>query len=92
VRHFVHGQRPRLAESFAAVVALEGLFLGVDVTVVSEMVLPTEGFSANVTAVGALVGVGSLVDEEVVGFGELPIAVFADELFLWTCSSRASHF
>ena len=33
------GERPRLTEPFAALVALEGLLLGVDVPVVPEMIL-----------------------------------------------------
>lgn len=82
MRHLVHGQSPGLAESLAAVSALERLLLGVDVTVIPQMVLSPEGLSADVARVGALVGVSPLVDEQVVGLGELPVAVLADELLL----------
>lgn len=92
MRHFVHGEGSRLAETLAAVVALEGLFFGVNVAVISEMVLATEGLAADVTAVGAFVGVGSLVDQQIVAFRELSVAVFADELLLWARSSSAGDF
>lgn len=49
---------------------------------ISEMVLPPEGLSANVTGVWPFVGVGPLVDQEVVTFGELAVAILANELFL----------
>jgi hypothetical protein len=88
----VHGECSRLTESLAAVVALEGFLFAVNVAMISQMVLTTESFSANVTAIRTLIRMRSLVNEKIVGFGELTIAVFADELFLWTCSSRASHF
>jgi len=50
------------------------------------MVLPTEGFAANVTRIGPLVGVRALVDKQIVGFCELTIAILANELLLWTRS------
>lgn len=46
------------------------------------MVLPSEGFSTDVTGVGSLVRVRSLVDQQVVALGELPVAEFADEPLL----------
>lgn len=49
---------------------------------VSEMVLAPEGFVADITFVGALVGVRPLVDEQVIGFGELSLAEATDELLL----------
>ena len=42
------------------------------------MVLASKGFATNVTGVGPFVRVGALVDEEVVGFGEVTLAVAAD--------------
>lgn len=92
MRDFVDGQRARLAEALAAVVALEGLLFGVDVAMVSQVILATEGLAANITAVGALVGVSPLVDQQVVGLGELTVAVFADELLLRTRSRRSGDF
>lgn len=47
--------------------------------VVSEVVLPSEGFVADVTGIGPLVCVGPLVDEEVVGLGEMPAAELANK-------------
>ena len=46
------------------------------------MVLPAEGFAAHFTRKGSLVCMRPLVDQKVVGLGELPLAIFADELFL----------
>ena len=82
VGHLVHGQGARLAEALAAVGALEGLLLRVDVAVVPQVVLPPERLAADVARVGTLVGVRALVDQQVVGLGELPVAVLADELLL----------
>ena len=52
----------------------------VNVLVVAEMVLSPEGLAADVTAVGPLVSMGSLVNEEVVGFRELPVTELANKL------------
>jgi len=49
---------------------------------IAEVVLTAEGFSTNVARVGPLIRVRPLVDEEVVGFGELTIAELADKLLL----------
>lgn len=66
VQDSVDGQGPRLAEAFAAFIALERLLFRVDVSVVTEVVLPTEGLAADITVEGSLIGVGSFMDEEVV--------------------------
>lgn len=47
---------------------------------VPQVVLPPESLVADVAGVGPLVRVGPLVDEEVVGLGEVPAAELADEL------------
>lgn len=47
--------------------------------VIAEVVLAAEGLVADITFVGPLVGVCALVDEKVVGFGELAFAEAADE-------------
>ena len=73
---------PGLAETLVTHVALEGLVLAVDVLVVTEMVLPPEGLTTDVTGEGPLVCVGSLVDEKVVALGELSVAVLADVALL----------
>ena len=90
MQDFVYCQSSGLAKPFAAIVALEGLLFGVNVSVVSKVVLPAEGLAANITIEGSLIGVGPLVDEEVVGFGELSVAVLADETFLGSRSSSGS--
>ena len=82
VEDLVDGQGPRLAEAFPAVVALEGLLLGVDVPVVTQVVLPPKGFATNVTGIGPLIRMGPFMAEKVVGLGELPVAELANEPFL----------
>mgnify|MGYP002049908675 CR=1 FL=1 len=71
-----------LAEPLAAAGAVEGPGLGVRVLVVPEMVLPPEGLATDITGKGSFVRVGPLVDHEVVGLGELAVAVLADEPLL----------
>ena len=83
VKDLVDGERPRLAEPFAALGALERLFFRVDVPVVPQVVLPPEGLAAQVARVRPLIGVSPLVDQQVVGLGELPLAVLADKPLLW---------
>ena len=46
------------------------------------MVLSPEGLVADVAREGAFVGVCPLVNQQVVGLGELALAVLADELLL----------
>ena len=46
---------------------------------VSQMILASEGFAADIAGVGPLVSVSSLVDHHVVTFGELSMAELADE-------------
>ena len=53
-----------------------------NIAVVSQVVLPSESFSTDVAWVRSLVRVSSLVDQQVVAFGELPVAEFADEPLL----------
>jgi hypothetical protein len=47
------------------------------------MVLSSEGFPADVARVRPFIRVSPLVDQQIVAFGELSVAVLADELFLW---------
>jgi hypothetical protein len=72
-----------LAEALTTVVALEGFLLGVDIPVVSQMVLPPESFPTNVTGIRPLVCVSPLMYKKIVRFGKLSIAELADEPFLW---------
>ena len=46
------------------------------------MVLPPKGFVADITCERPLICVRPLVDQEVVGLGELSLAVLADVLLL----------
>ena len=73
-----------MAESFATVIAFEWLFFGVNVSVIFEMILPSESFTTDVTRIWSLIGMGSLVYEKVVGLGELSVTIFADESLLWS--------
>ena len=84
VQDFVDCQCARLTEALAAFRALEGLLLGVDVAVISQVVLPSEGLATNITVEWPLICVRPLVDQQVVGFSELALAVPADEPLLWS--------
>ena len=80
VQDLVHGQGSGLTEPLAALRALERLLLRVDVAVVPEMILPAERLAAQVARVGPLIRVSPLMNEEVVGLGELAAAELAYEL------------
>ena len=71
-----------MAEALSALITLERFFFGVDVAVISQVVLPSEGLAANITVERSLIGVSPLVDEQVVRLGELPGAELTNELFL----------
>ena len=64
-----------MTETFLAHGAFEGLLFAVDILVVPEVILPTEGFTADVAREGSLVRVSSLVDQQVVALGEFSAAV-----------------
>lgn len=85
--HLVHGERARLAETLAAIAALEWLLLGVYVAVVAQMILSAECLAANVARIRPLIGVCTFVNEQVIRFGEMAIAVLANELLLWSAAS-----
>lgn len=82
VHNLVNCQSARLAEALATIRAFVRLVLRVDVLVVPQVVLAPEGLATDVTREGALVRVGSFVDEKVVALGELTVTIFADEPFL----------
>jgi hypothetical protein len=63
VQDLVNGKCTGLAEALSAIGALERLLFGMDVSVVSQMILSAEGLATDITVEGALVGVGPLVDE-----------------------------
>ena len=62
----VYGQCAGLAKSFSALGTLKGLFFGMDVAMISQVILSAEGLPTNITAVRPLVCVSSLVDQQVV--------------------------
>ena len=87
MKDLVHGKSPGLAESLATLGTLEGLLFGMDVAVITEMILPSEGLATNITIERALIRVSALVDEQVVRFGELSVAVLANKSLLWSGGS-----
>ena len=82
MQDLVHSQRTTLTEALVAFPALVGFVLRVDVLVVPQMVLSSEGFTTDVAREGPLVRVSSLVDHHVVGLGELSVTKLADEPLL----------
>lgn len=78
----MHSQSPRLTEAFATLQAFEGLLFGVDVPVVPQVVLSSEGFVADVTCVRSLICVRPLMDQKIVRLGEMSSTELADKLFL----------
>jgi hypothetical protein len=89
---FMNGECARLTESFSTIIALEWLLFGVNITMITKMILTTECFSTNVTRVRTLIGMRSLVNQKIVRLCELTITIFADELLLWSSASRTSNF
>jgi len=85
VKDLVNRQGPGLTESLPTVGTLERLLLGVNVAMVSQVILAAEGFAADITGVRPLVSVGSLVDQQVVGLGELTVAELTHKLLLGFC-------
>ena len=71
-----------LAEPLATAGTVEGPGLGVRVLVVTEVVLTSERLATDITGERSLVRVRPLVDHEVIGLGELAVAVLADEPLL----------
>ena len=54
------------------------------VPVISQVILPPERLATNFARVWSLIGVSTLVNQQVVGFGELSPAKSADKFFLWS--------
>ena len=82
VKDLVDGQCSRLAESLATLGANERFLLGVDVAMVSQVILASEGLPTDVTRVRSLVCVCPFMNEQVVGLGELSVAEFTFEFLL----------
>ena len=62
----MHGQGARLTKSFATFSAFEWLFFGVNVSVVTQVVLSAEGFTADITVEGSFVSMCAFVNQQVV--------------------------
>ncbi len=71
-----------LAEALSTVLALEGLLFGVDISVVPQVVLPSEGLATHITGKRPFICMSPLMDEQVVGLGELPVAELTDKPLL----------
>ena len=84
VHNPVDCQRACLAETFTTITALQGPFLGVNVSVVPQVVISSEGLATNVTREGPLICVRSLVNLYIVALGELTVAKLANESLLRT--------
>lgn len=82
MKHPVNGQGPGLAKTLSAVIAFERFLFRMDVPVIPEMILTPERLATDITGVGSFVGVCSFVNEQIVRFGEAPLAELADELLL----------
>lgn len=76
----VHLKCPRLTEPFATNVTLEWLLLRVNELMVSKVILTAKGFATGVAGIGSFIGMGSLVDQQIIGLGKMSITVLADEL------------
>ena len=90
VQDLMNSKGPRLAETLLTCVALVRLLLGVYVSVISQMVLPSEALSTYVAWEWPLVGVGSLMDHHIVALSELSMAELADESLLGPGASGMS--
>lgn len=53
-----------------------------DISVIPQVILSSEGLVAYVTCVGSFIGVGSFMDQKVVGLGEVPATEFTHKLLL----------
>ena len=74
----MHHESPRLTKALLAYIALERLLFRVNVSVISEVILASECLAAYVAWIRPLVRVSSLVNEQVVGLGEVASAEFTN--------------
>ena len=84
MQNFVNSQRSRLTETFPTIRAFERLLLGMNISVISQMILSSKSFTTNIARVRTFISVGPLVDEQIVGFGKLSIAKFTNKLLSWS--------
>lgn len=71
-----------MAESFAAFGAFEWFFFRVDVSMISQMILPSKSLLTNITGIRSFIGMRTFVYEQIVRLAELAITEFTNELFL----------
>lgn len=83
VDHLVDGQSPRLTEALLADAALEGLLVGVDESMVPEVILASKSLVTDITFEWSFVRVCPFVYEQVIGFSELSLAEATYEFLLW---------
>lgn len=88
----VHGQCARLTKTFATIAALERFVFGMNIFVISEMVLATECLTAYIAWEWSFVGVRALMDLQIVAFGEIAFTKLANELLFGPCAIWAGHF
>ena len=54
---------------------------------ISKMILSSESFSTDIATIWTFIRMGSFMDEEIVAFGELSTAKFANKLFFGSRTS-----
>jgi len=86
VKYPMNCQGAGLAESFATILALERLLFGMDVSMIAEVILTTEGLSANITIERTFVRMSAFVNQQVVRLCKLTVAVLTYVLLFATTS------
>lgn len=89
------GKCSGLTETLSTLLAFKWLLFGMDVPVVSQVVLPPEGLVTDVTSIGPLICVRALVDQQVIRFGEVTATELAHKLLFrlgWESSSAGLPF
>lgn len=62
VQDLMNGQGSGLAKSFSTFKTFEWFVFGMDVLVISQVILSSKGFAANITVKGSFISVGPFVD------------------------------
>ena len=88
VYDFMSIEAPGLAETFTTICTLKRFVLGVNVSVISQMILSSKRFSAHITGKWSFICMGPLVNHKIVGFGKLTVAELTDKSFLGSRGSR----
>lgn len=82
VKYLMHCKCSRLTKTFSAVCALKRFVLRMNILMVSQMILPSESFSTDITREWSLVCVSPFMDEQVVTLSKLSITILAYKPFL----------